>query len=147
MSVGLHVTAYDGRNDGLFRAAIMDSGGPLFSSAESHSTQPQYNNLTRLTGCGNAHSSLQCLRGLSYEKLNTAINTTSLSGAWGPRIDDDIIFSHSSQQLSAGHFVHVPIIIGTNSDEGTSFAPTGMNTTAVLKALNGNWPQPPMYHP
>ena len=28
MSVGAHLVAYGGRNDGLFRAAIAESGGP-----------------------------------------------------------------------------------------------------------------------
>ncbi|KIW10074.1 hypothetical protein PV08_11034 [Exophiala spinifera] len=139
MSVGLHLTAYNGRDDGLFRSAIMDSGGPVFSSAQNRSTERSYQNLTQQTGCGNAGDKLQCLRALPYEQLNNVVNTSSLSGAFGPRIDGDIIFSHSSLQLSAGRFVHVPIIIGTNSDEGTSFSPTGLNTTQDwLNALNAS---------
>jgi len=28
-SIGLHLHSYDGRDDGLFSAAIMESGGPV----------------------------------------------------------------------------------------------------------------------
>jgi carboxylesterase type B len=134
MSVGLHLTAYNGRDDGLFRAAIMDSGGPLFSSAQSRSLQPQYDNITRQTGCASFTDTLQCLRSLPFEQLNSVINTTGLSGAFGPRIDNDLIFTHSSVQLANNRFVHVPIIIGANSDEGTSFSPQQINTTEDFEA-------------
>lgn len=134
MSVGLHLTAYNGRDDGIFRAAIMDSGGPLFSSAQSRSLQPQYDNITEQTGCASSADTLQCLRSLPFEQLNSAINTTGLSGAFGPRIDNDLIFTHSSVQLTNNQFVHVPIIIGANSDEGTSFSPQQINTTDNFEA-------------
>lgn len=141
MSVGLHLTAYNGRDDGLFRAAIMDSGGPLFSSAQSRSLQSQYNNLTEQAGCASSADTLQCLRELPFEQLNSVINTTGLSSAFGPRIDNDLIYTHSSVQLANENFVHVPIIIGANSDEGTSFSPQQINTTEDFEtALNGKAP-------
>lgn len=34
-----------------------------------------------------------------------------------------------SIQLAEGDFVHVPIIDGANTDEGTAFGPTGINNT------------------
>lgn len=132
--MGLHLTAYNGRDDGLFRAAIMDSGGPLFSSAQSRSLQPQYDNLTRQSGCFASTDTLQCLRSLPFEKLNSIVNTTGLSGAFDPRIDNDLISTYSSIQLARRRFVHIPIIIGANSDEGTSFSPAQINTTDNFKA-------------
>lgn len=134
MSVGLHIMAYDGRDDGLFRAAIMDSGGPLFSSAQSRSLQPQYDNITRQTGCARSAGTLDCLRRLPFEQLNSVINTTGLATAFGPRIDNDLIARRSSVQLANNQFVHVPIIIGANSDEGASFSPMQINTTEDFTA-------------
>jgi hypothetical protein len=32
-----------------------------------------------------------------------------------------------------GAFVHVPILVGTNSDEGTSFSPKGVNDSEIFK--------------
>lgn len=136
-SVGMHLLAYNGRDDGLFRSAIMESGGPLALSGQTSSTQEAYNNLTLATKCSTTTDTLACLRSMPYQELNSAINTTSLSGAWGPKIDNDLIATHSSEQLVSGAFVHVPIIIGANSDEGTSSAPKGIdNDTAFLGSLS-----------
>ena len=131
-SVGLQITAYDGRDDGLFRGAILESGNPIFYGDQNRTEyyDEAYNNLTTAAGCGNSTDSLACLRTLDFETLNSVVNTSSLSSIWAPQIDGDIIARHSSIQLAEGAFVKVPIIEGANSDEGTSFSPTGINTTA-----------------
>ncbi|OAG01895.1 alpha/beta-hydrolase [Paraphaeosphaeria sporulosa] len=142
-SVGMHVMAYNGRDDKLFRSAIMESGGPVAISDPDRKGyyQAAYQNLTQLAGCSKAPDSLGCLRSLPYEKLNAAINTTALSSIWFPQIDGDMIARHSSEQLKDGAFVHVPILIGTNSDEGTSFSPKGVNNTEIFKrAIQGSAP-------
>ncbi|KAJ4295578.1 hypothetical protein N0V90_007591 [Kalmusia sp. IMI 367209] len=135
-SVGMHLIAYNGRDDKLFRSAIMESGAPIAVSDPDRKSffQGAYQNLTKNTGCSDATDTLECLRALPYETLNAAINTTALNSIWFPQIDGDIIARHSSQQLSDGAFVHVPIIIGANSDEGTSFSPKGINNTEIFKA-------------
>lgn len=135
-SVGMHIMAYNGRDDKLFRSAIMESGSPVTLSDSDRRSyyQTAYRNLTQSAGCSNAPDSLECLRHLPYEKLNAAINTTALSGIWAPQIDGDIIDRHSSEQLKDGAFVHVPILIGTNSDEGTSFSPKGVNNTEIFES-------------
>ena len=92
-----------------------------------------YNELTRRTDCANQTSPLECLRALPAEQLNTAINTTSTTlnvTAFMPIVDGDFIQKRTSIQLEAGEFVHVPIIVGANSDEGTAFSPSPVNTTA-----------------
>lgn len=132
-SVGAQVLAFDGRDDGLFRGAIMESGGPVALYEES-SSDDLYNSLLEQTGCDTASSALSCLRELPYAALNAAINTTALSGAWWPKIDGDFVARHSSAQLADGAFVKVPIIVGATTDEGTSFAPKGINTTAEFRA-------------
>lgn len=37
-----------------------------------------------------------------------------------------------ASQLDNGDFVHVPYLVGANSDEGTGFGPSGIDTTADL---------------
>jgi carboxylesterase type B len=98
--------------------------------------EPSFKNLTQLTGCSNTTDSLQCLRSLPFSELNAVVNTTQLSGVWAPQIDGDIFARHSSDQVAEGAFVKLPIIVGANSDEGTGFAPKGLNTTEqFLRAL------------
>ncbi|KAF2442862.1 alpha/beta-hydrolase [Karstenula rhodostoma CBS 690.94] len=142
-SVGIRVMAYNGRDDKLLRSAIMESGSPVAISDPDRKGyyQAAYHHLTQLAGCSNAPDSLECLRSLSFEKLNAAVNTTALNSIWFPQIDGDIIARHSSEQLKEDAFVHVPILIGTNSDEGTSFTPKGVNNTEIFKkAIQGSAP-------
>lgn len=141
-SVGFHLLAFNGRDDNLFRSAIMESGGPLALGSQNSSRQAAYNNLTEAVGCSSAADTLACLKSAPYSDLNAALNATT-GGGFGPKIDNDFIARHSSQQLADGSFVQVPIIIGANSDEGTAYAPRSLNTTTdFMGYLNNTLPEP-----
>ncbi|KAG9965486.1 alpha/beta-hydrolase, partial [Aureobasidium melanogenum] len=134
-SVGFHLTAFNGRDDKLFRAAIMESGNAISYNAlnGSDTYQPIYSALTKAAGCGNTTNTLDCLRALPFTVLNNILNTTDFSSGWNPALDGDFIARYGSEQLADGSFVHVPIINGANSDEGVSFSPLGINSTADLE--------------
>ncbi|KAM0548410.1 hypothetical protein ACHAPJ_009896 [Fusarium lateritium] len=135
-SVGAHILAYNGRDDNLFRGAMLQSGAPLALGAQSNLSEKLYDLLLKNTSC----SSLECLRSLPFATLNKALNSTALSG-WTPKIDGDFVTRHSSQQLADGAFVKVPIIVGATTDEGTSFSKMGINTTAqFLEAIEDSSP-------
>lgn len=133
MSVGYHLTAYGGRDDGLFRGGIMQSGGSISAMPQRDETyyQDSFDKLASQVGCSNAEDKLQCLREVPFEKLNSALNGTGGTPAYefSPVLDGDFVKTRGSAQLDKHAFIHVPIIAGTNSDEGTSFGPTGINTT------------------
>ncbi|PVH87433.1 triacylglycerol lipase [Cadophora sp. DSE1049] len=141
-SVGAQLVAYNGRDDGLFRGAIAESGAPLrfskYPSADDF--QPVYNSIVDQTGCASSNDTLRCLRGLTYAKLNSVLNSTTITAAsWGPVIDGDFFQDRAGAQLQDGRFVKVPLIIGANDDEGTSFGPKGINNdTAFLSVLNSD---------
>lgn len=107
----------------------MESGNPVLFGSMKRNYQPTFNNLTEAVGCSATSDALQCLRKLPVSDLNAVINSTQFSGVWSPQIDGDLIARYSSEQIADGAFVHVPIISGANSDEGTSFAPKGLNTS------------------
>ncbi|PYH32854.1 cholinesterase [Aspergillus neoniger CBS 115656] len=137
MSVGYHLAAYGGRDDGLFRAGIMESGATITASPGNYTGyQALYDELAAQVGCSNVVDSLQCLREVPFEKLNAALNTTSGNSEFnfGPVIDGDIVREWGSLQLDKHEFVKVPILAGTNTDEGTAFGPTGINTTEEFYA-------------
>jgi carboxylesterase type B len=69
------------------------------------------------------------LREVPYATLNNIINST-FSGSFGPTIDGDFVRTYSSIAVENGRFVRVPLLIGANSDEGTSSTPTGVNNDA-----------------
>lgn len=108
----------------------MESGNPVnYNSYRDMETfQPLYDNVTAQTGCANSTDTLDCLRSVDFEELNDLFNTSDAS-TWQPIVDGDFIERWASIQLEEGDFVRVPIIDGANTDEGTSFGPTGINTT------------------
>ena len=63
------------------------------------------------------------------------LNVTEITSVkpFNPVIDGDFIQKFTSLQLASGNFVHVPIIDGANTDEGTAFGPVGINTTAQFR--------------
>lgn len=139
MSVGFQLVAYDGRDDGLFRAGIMESGNSIQWNGmyTADYFDGAYQAIVDNVGCTEALDVLACLRATPFDTLNAAVNTTNAS-TWFPVIDGDFIAKLASYQLEAGEYVHVPIICGTNTDEGTSFGPVGINTSAqFLQILQG----------
>ncbi|KAF1962025.1 alpha/beta-hydrolase [Byssothecium circinans] len=128
LSTGMHLVAYGGRDDSLFRGAILQSGNPISYSTWKYNASHLQEAASAL-GCGNATTKLDCLRTIDTSTLNTFINSTAgRTLDWQPIIDGDYIQGPTSAQLANGAFVHVPIIDGANSDEGTAFGPKPVNT-------------------
>lgn len=119
-SVGFQLTAYNGRDDKLFRAAAMESGNPVAYGALNTSDwyQPLYDAISAQTGCNTTLNSLECLREVPFETLNGIINGTTLASngasltAFDPTVDGDFIARYTSLQMADGSFVKVPIISG-----------------------------------
>jgi len=125
-SVGDHINAYDGNTEGLFRAAILESGsaiGPPLNGTDWY--QAMYNNLTASVGCSSANDTLQCLRAVPYETI-APYGYQGLE--WFHVIDGSLIPRYGQQSLVQGKFAKIPLILGTNTDEG--FGVNGVNTDA-----------------
>ncbi|KAJ5279435.1 hypothetical protein N7478_004807 [Penicillium angulare] len=119
-SVGAQLLAFGGRNDSLFRGAITDSGGPLGVQGPSNATQlSTWNHVLNSTGCAGSSDPIICLRGVSLDKFICAVNSSSVS--FGPAYDGDFFVTYNSAQVSNGDFLKVPLITGSNTDEGTEF--------------------------
>lgn len=133
MSVGHHLTAYGGRDDKLFRAGVMQSGASVTVNAVNTTKfQSTYDDLVSKVNCSDTIDSLQCLREVPFEVLNSVLNGTDGNSQYNfwPTLDGDMVRNWGSIQFDKGQFVKVPIMIGTNSDEGTAFGPVGINTTS-----------------
>ncbi|KAI5926301.1 Alpha/Beta hydrolase protein [Camillea tinctor] len=143
-SVTAQVVAYNGRDDGLFRAAVGESGfGSILNRYPgglnaTERQQETFDNLVRNTSCASTvgtADAIPCLRDLPFDEINYALNVTSI-GPWPPCLDGDFLADHPSNQLRDGRFPQIPILIGTNSEEGTAFGSglgpngTGVNTDA-----------------
>lgn len=137
---------HTGRDDGLFRAAIAESGFggtlPRFAGGFNATDlfQQTYNTFVSNTSCAstlNSSTSLDCLRALPFDEINAALNGTFL---WAPMMDGDFIADYPVKQLADGRFPKIPIMIGTNTDEGTAFGTglgpngTGVDTDDEMRA-------------
>ena len=79
MSIGFHLVAYNGRDDRLFRAAIMESGNSIQPDSQyaAEHFEDQYQAVVDLANCTGASDVLSCLRNAPFEVTNAAINTTN----------------------------------------------------------------------
>lgn len=147
MSVGYHRTAYGGRDDKLFRVEIMESDGSISASPSNYTSfQGTYDKLVSQLNCSDTEDTLQCLRQVPFERLNSVLNGTGGYSEYnfGPVVDGDLVRNWGSIQLDKHEFVKVPIIAGTNTDEGTAFGRRGINTTKQwYEYLTGKTQPPP----
>ncbi|RLN91094.1 hypothetical protein BBJ28_00023526, partial [Nothophytophthora sp. Chile5] len=139
-SVGYQLIAYGGRDDGLFRAGIMESGAPAHgpSSYTNASTwDTHYTDIVAAANCGSAADTLACLRQVPVAELSSILNSSVTSSAsFSPVIDGDFLQDAGATLLTNGDFVHVPILHGANHDEGTAFGTWGINSSdAFLEYL------------
>ena len=110
------------------------SPGPSIANSNS-----AYANITATLGCPSlGMASLECLRSANFSALLEAI-LTAPGAQYSPVIDGDFVPTQSSVQLRDGKFSRVPLLIGSNTDEGTSAGQRGLpvnnETTLVANML------------
>lgn len=119
-SIAYQLFSYDGQGEGLYRGAIMESGGPTGTNVQDLSFYASpVENLTRTVGCWTADDQLACLRGLTQDELFAA----EPSQTWNPLIDGTFLTGYPSQLIRQGKYDRVALLIGANDDEGTTFCP------------------------
>lgn len=122
-SIAYQMLAYDGEDQGLYRGAIMESGGVTGCQVHDLSYyNVAFENLTRTVGCWTATDQLACLRALDQDSLFAAHPSLT----WNPLIDGTFLTGYPSQLIRKDNYTTVPIIIGANTDE--TFAIGTVNT-------------------
>lgn len=127
--MGYQAQAYGGPDDGLFRAIIAESMWEYPEASNISFNDKQYANITATTGCNSSSDSLDCLRHLPFETLSQALNVKP-AYSFGPIVDGDFVLDLTSKMLRTGRFAKFPLLIGSNTDEGTTFGPRGINSDA-----------------
>ncbi|KAG8987297.1 hypothetical protein FRB90_003488 [Tulasnella sp. 427] len=145
---------HDGQSsEGLYRAAFMESGGPIpIGYMDDARAQKAYDQVVSQTSCSNATDTLQCLRGVPFATLKKAIATTpglfdrtSVMVPFIPRVDGVFFKETPWQSVSNGRVINVPFISGNMMDEGTLFSVgmTDITTDAEFKTwVNETWSLP-----
>lgn len=138
-SVGLHLTAYGGRDDGLFHAATAESVS-FATVLTAEESQYQYENLALRLGCfGNASQTLRCLRSKTAVEIQDQNTNTPFPGAvnaplymYNPVIDGDFIRELTYAAYAKGDFIKVPVIFGDDTNGGTQF--TSQDTSTIAES-------------
>lgn len=98
-----------------------------------------YDELLNGTSCApliGTQQSLDCLRTISFDEINASLNATNFSTQrFPPSFDGDFIREYPSVQIDQGLIPHIPILIGQNTDEGTSFGTRGINTDEEMASI------------
>ena len=129
-SVALHLTAYGGRDDGLFVGGVCES---LFFPAQPYLSELewQFDRVVRQAGCGAADRAAQmaCLRGKDTAALQAVNVASAFPGRtapptplfyWTPCVDGVMIEDLPYLLFEEGRFIRVPVLFGTDTD-GKSF--------------------------
>ncbi|KAH9167333.1 carotenoid ester lipase precursor [Lactarius sanguifluus] len=141
ISVAHHMLTNNGNNEGLFRGAIMQSGGPI-PVGDIENGQRYYDFMVEKTGCSKASNTLDCLRKVPYNTYKRAMDDSpnffayqGLVLAWLPRVDGVFLKEPTQHSVLRGNVANVPMITGNCDDEGSLFSISTMNitTTAELK--------------
>jgi para-nitrobenzyl esterase len=101
---------------GLFQRAVIQSGGcpsQTLSAAEAGGTA-----FANAAGCPDPATAAQCLRA---EPVSTMLDTRPTPSA-SFTVGGDILPVAPADAVADGDFAHVPLIIGSNHDEGRTFA-------------------------
>lgn len=136
-SMFFHLAAYGGRDDKLFRSAIVESGywaTQLNTSNNTATWNEQWKSLSSYANC----STVECLRQVPLETIKqwSQVNNQTVN-VFNPVVDGDLVPTDLQQSFLQGNFVkNASVLLINNLDEGISFGARGVNNTQdIVSAL------------
>jgi para-nitrobenzyl esterase len=141
-SVCLHLVSP--QSAGLFHKAIMQSGpcaevlpDGLAAVVSSEEAERLGNRLSSVLGCEGDEDEAQCLRSQSVEGVlaTLPVSPGEIVGpgiVWLPNVDGNTLTGQPLDLIESGTWNQVPIILGSNYNEGTMFVVAGGHTMTNL---------------
>jgi len=137
ISVVMHLVAP--KSFGMFTSALFESGFP--SAKANDVSLAQGSNYSRAAGCDKSAGVLACLSSKTTKELTDAERSVSpptsnlfANLGWGPAVDNDEITEDPLVLFAKGKHAKVPVVGGSNTDEGIVFVypsyPHGMDSDA-----------------
>ncbi|KAK4555725.1 hypothetical protein LTR86_006945 [Recurvomyces mirabilis] len=150
-SVAFQMAAYGGRDDHLFVGGIAES--PFWPTHRTVSEMEfQFDRFAANVSCSADQAKngdiMACLRSKDSATLQSAdIPETFPGGDNGtaewyflPVVDGNFSQDLLYNQFEQGRIIHVPIMVGDDTDEGTGFVPNATNSTTMLQFFKNNFP-------
>ncbi|KXN82734.1 Lipase 2 [Leucoagaricus sp. SymC.cos] len=123
-STMFHLLANGGDTEGLFHAAMGDS--PSLSFVPSFNEDYDidiFNQYANFAGCSDqGGNALKCLRSASADTLASASSQLVTARLFAPILDGNLIKERPVEAFKAGHFANVPVLFGSNTDEGAQWS-------------------------
>lgn len=125
---------------GLFHKAILQSGPPFAYSNEVATSRGK--DFAARCGCtsDNPQQTIACMRQLSPMQLFTKISQSADIATdltyWMPNVDGHVFAATPFQIIRTGKHHQVPVMLGTNVDEGLIFTPWGQQPKDVAAFID-----------
>lgn len=112
---------------GLFTGVIAESGCAISASTHAAATATG-TTVANNAGCTTATTAASCLRGLSSSAVYNATGGESLGTGltWNPNVSGIVMPQTTQTALAQGRFARVPLLQGSNHDEGRLFVALGV---------------------
>ncbi|PIA90596.1 Para-nitrobenzyl esterase [Cercospora beticola] len=136
-SVDALLTSYNKEDKVPFRGAILQSGQSTYRAQPQTSTYQQWDQLAAALNCSTTHSSnLTCIRAANATTIKTVIEQQILR--FNPTLDNTTLYANAAQRRADGLIPKIPVMGGTNSQEGRVFNIAQTSPTAFLNQITGN---------
>ncbi|KAI4731119.1 alpha/beta-hydrolase [Aureobasidium sp. EXF-10728] len=135
-SIDALLTSYSKESNPPFRGAILQSGQYSYRPDPRVSSVPAWYNLTTELGCpGEFDSDLSCVKAASATDIQRIIEVNSL--VFAPIADNITLVSDPAQRRVSGEIANIPVLGGTNAQEGRVFMFGQNDITTSLNSLFG----------
>ncbi|GAB7359762.1 hypothetical protein MBLNU230_g6933t1 [Neophaeotheca triangularis] len=135
-SIDSLLTSFPANSTPPFRGAILQSGQYSYRLQAPESEVPQWNQLAAGLGCpGNYSSNLTCVRAAPATEVKRIIETQRLT--FDPNPDGVTLVQNPAAQRLSGDIAKIPVLGGTNAQEGRVFAVGTTNATTFLLGYFG----------
>lgn len=135
-SVDALLTSYPAGSKPPFRGAICESGQYSYRANPFTSQLPSWERLSQALGCPGSYSSdLACVRAANATTIKNIIDEQIIE--FNPEPDNVTLVSDPAQRRLNGDIAHIPVLGGTNAQEGRVFT-VGTNASTILQEFLPN---------
>ncbi|HSW59469.1 MAG TPA: carboxylesterase family protein, partial [bacterium] len=122
---GLSVGTMIALRPDLFKRAVIESATIAWGDTmKKEDADDQGSRYVEAAGCIDAENIEKCLKDLSAEEVLSYLESGIISNtaeAYGPHVDGELFIDVPYKMAIVGDGKKIPLIIGTNADEGTAF--------------------------
>ena len=120
-----------------FRGAILQSGQISFNAQPRPSTYEQWGTLAAALNCSTSYTSnLTCIRAANATTIKSIIETQSLE--FNPTFDNKTFYVNAAERRTNGLIPSIPVLGGSNSQEGRVFEVTQNDSRPFLEQITAN---------